>query len=102
MNGQAVTVIRPRRGWARLNLGDLWAWRELLGFLVWRNVTVRYKQTVVGVAWALLQPLVPMVIFSLVFGKLAKMPSDGAPYPLFAFCGLLPWQLFAAALTDSA
>ena len=84
-----------------LRLADLWAYRELLGFLVWRDVAVRYKQTALGVAWAVIQPFFTMVIFSVFFGALAKMPSDGVPYPVFAYCGLLPWQLFAQALNDS-
>ena len=94
-------VIQPSRGWVSLQLDELWAYRELLGFLVWRDISVRYKQTVLGVAWAVIQPFCTMVIFSIFFGALAKMPSDGVPYPVFAFCGLLPWQLFAHALNDS-
>ena len=96
-----LTIIRPSRGWAALRWRELWEYRELLYFLVWRDVKVRYKQTVFGVAWAVLQPLVAMVIFSTFFGRLAKMPSDGIPYPVFAYCGLLPWQLFAHALNES-
>jgi lipopolysaccharide transport system permease protein len=96
-----VTVVRPRKGWVALDLQDLWHYRELLYFLVWRNIKVRYKQTVLGAFWALLQPFMTMVVFSVLFGKLAKMPSDGLPYPLFAYCGLLPWQLFSYAMTES-
>ena len=92
------TFIEPPRGLAALPLGELWAYRELLYFLVWRDVKVRYKQTAIGAAWAVIQPLTTMVIFSLIFGGLAGIPSDGAPYPLFAFAALLPWQLFANAL----
>src|SRR5208283_3262426 len=79
-----------------------WHYRELLYFLVWRDVKVRYKQTVLGAAWAVIQPVMTMVVFSIFFGRLAKVPSDGIPYPVFAFTALLPWQLFAFALTDSS
>ncbi|MCB7128034.1 MAG: ABC transporter permease [Candidatus Brocadiales bacterium] len=96
-----LTVIRPSRGWVALNLRELWERRELLYFLVWRDVKVRYKQTVIGVAWAILQPFLMMIVFSVFFGRLAKVPSDGIPYPIFAYCALLPWQLFANALTES-
>jgi lipopolysaccharide transport system permease protein len=82
-------------------LKDLWEYRELLYFLVWRDVKVRYKQTVLGAAWAIIQPFFTMVVFSIFFGRLAKIPSDGIPYPIFAYCALLPWQLFAHALTES-
>ena len=94
-------IIRPSRGWVPLKLADLWAYRELLYFLIWRDVKVRYKQTVLGAAWAIIQPFFTMVVFSVVFGRLAKIPSDGLPYPVFAYCALLPWQLFAHALTES-
>jgi lipopolysaccharide transport system permease protein len=97
-----VLVIRPSRGWLKLNLGELWNYRELLYFLVWRDVKVRYKQTALGAAWAILQPFMTMVVFSVFFGRLAKMPSDGVPYPVFAFTALLPWQLFANALAESS
>jgi lipopolysaccharide transport system permease protein len=80
----------------------MWAYRELLFFLTWRDVKVRYKQTALGAAWAILQPTLTMIVFSLVFGRLAKMPSDGIPYPLFALSGLIPWQLFSYALTQSS
>jgi len=96
-----VVLIRPSRGWAPLKLRDLWDYRELLYFLIWRNVKVRYKQTALGAAWAIIQPFFTMVIFTIVFGKLAKIPSDGIPYPIFAYCALLPWQLFSHALTES-
>lgn len=85
-----------------LDLAELWEYRELLHLFVWRELKVRYKQTVLGVAWAILQPLMMMTIFSVVFGRLAKMPSDGLPYPVFAYCALLPWQLFAFAMTESS
>src|SRR5665213_2863035 len=96
-----VTIIRPTKGWAALHLLDLWIYRDLLYFFVWRDVKVRYKQTILGVAWGVLQPLMTMIIFSLVFGRFAKIPSEGVPYPIFAFCGLLPWQLFAFAVGES-
>lgn len=97
-----VLLIRPARGWLRLNLPELWEYRELLYFLVWRDIKVRYKQTALGAAWAVLQPLLTMAVFSVFFGRLAKVPSDGVPYPVFAYTALLPWQLFAYALTESA
>ncbi len=95
-----VLILRPSSGFLRLNLRDLWEYRELLYFLVWRDVKVRYKQTALG-AWAILQPVMTMLVFSVFFGRLAKVPSDGIPYPVFAFTALLPWQLFAYALTES-
>src|SRR5215813_11531783 len=97
-----VLVIRPSKGFLRLNLGEVWRYRELLGFLVWRDIKVRYKQTALGAAWAILQPVMTMLVFSIFFGRLAKVPSDGVPYPVFAFTALLPWQLFAFALTESS
>ena len=97
----AITFIAPPRLWGRLDLAELWSYRELLYFLVWRDLKVRYKQTVLGAAWAVLQPLAAMIIFSIFFGRLAKLPSDGVPYPLFAYCGLLPWQMFANAVSES-
>ena len=103
---QASTVpiidIGPSRGWAHLRLRELWEYRELLFFLTWRDVKVRYTQAALGVAWAVIQPLVTMIIFSVIFGRLAKLPSDGIPYPLFSYAALLPWQLFAGALTRSS
>src|SRR3989440_1950773 len=95
-------IIRPARGWASLGLKEVWAYRELLYFLTWRDIKVRYKQTVLGAAWAIIQPFFIMVVFSLFFGKLAGVPSDGIPYPVFTFCALLPWQLFAQALNESS
>jgi len=97
-----VISIRPSRGWISLNLRELWAYRELLYFLSWRTIKVRYKQTVLGASWAILQPLFTMVIFSLFFGRLAKMPSDGLPYPIFSYAALVPWQFFANGLSGSA
>jgi lipopolysaccharide transport system permease protein len=97
-----VHVIAPASGWVPIRLRELWEYRELLYFLVWREVKIRYKQTALGVAWAVIQPLFTMVVFSLIFGRLAKMPSDGIAYPVFVYCALLPWQLFAFALGESS
>src|SRR5512135_780519 len=97
-----VTVIRPSRGLISLKLGELWDYRELLYFLTWRDIKVRYKQTVLGAAWAVLQPLLTMVVFSIIFGLLAHLPSDDVPYPIFTYTALIPWQLFAFALTQSS
>lgn len=97
-----VFRIEPAQAWTAIGLRELWQYRELLYFLTWRDVKVRYKQTVLGAAWAIIQPLFMMVVFSLFFGRLAKVPSDGIPYPVFTFCALLPWQLFAHALTESS
>lgn len=88
-------VIRPRKGWIGIDWAELVRYRELLYFLVWRDVKVRYKQTVLGAAWAILQPVFSMVIFSIIFGKFAKIPSDGLPYPIFVYAGLLPWTFFS-------
>jgi len=98
----AITIIRPSRGWISLNLREVWAYRELLYFLTWRDVKVRYKQTVLGAAWAILQPLFTMVVFSLFFGKLARIPSDDIPYPIFSYAALVPWQFFANGLNQSS
>jgi lipopolysaccharide transport system permease protein len=95
-------IIQPSRGWISLGLDDIWAYRELLYFLVWRDVKVRYKQTVLGVAWAILQPLLTMVVFTVFFGRLANVGSEGLPYPLFSFAGLLPWSLFSLGLSQSS
>jgi lipopolysaccharide transport system permease protein len=100
--GQPRIRIRPSQGWTALNLRDLWSYRELLYFLALRDIKLRYKQTLLGVAWAIIQPLFTMLIFSLFFGKLAGMPSDGIPYPLFAYAGLLPWTLLANAVAQSS
>jgi lipopolysaccharide transport system permease protein len=102
MASSPVLVLEPTAGLVRLNLRDVWTYRELLYFLAWRDVKVRYKQTVLGATWAILQPVMTMVVFSIFFGRFAKMPSDGVPYPVFAFAALLPWQLFAYALSESA
>jgi lipopolysaccharide transport system permease protein len=97
-----VTVIRPPKGWIPINLRELWAYRELAYFFTWRDLKVRYRQTVLGFAWAVIQPLFMMVVFSLFFGTLAKLPSDGIPYPLFSYAALLPWTLFSASMTRSS
>lgn len=97
-----VVVLRPRRGWAGLGLSDLWEFRELLWVLAGRDVKVRYKQTVLGAAWAVIQPIAVMVIFSIFFGRLAGIPSDGVPYPIFAFAALVPWTYFAHALSGAS
>ncbi len=97
-----VTKIRPSRGWVSLKLDELWEYRELLYFLVWRDVKVRYKQTVLGAAWAILQPFMTMVVFSLFFGKLGRIPSEGLPYPIFSFAALVPWTFFATGLGQGA
>jgi lipopolysaccharide transport system permease protein len=96
------TVIRPARGVFHLDFGELWAYRELWAFLIWRDIKVRYKQTAIGGAWALLQPLTAMLIFTVVFGRFAKIPSNGVAYPVFVYAGLLPWQYFASSLTGSS
>ncbi len=93
--------ITPPKGWFEINLREVWASRELLYFFVWRDLKVRYKQTAIGVGWVVIQPLLTMMVFSFFFGRLAKMPSGGLPYPLFYYCALLPWTYFASALTAS-
>jgi lipopolysaccharide transport system permease protein len=98
---RSVTIVRPAQGWQLLNLGELWRYRELLYFLTWRDVKVRYKQTVLGAAWAILQPALMMVVFTIFFGRLAKVPTGGIPYPLFAYAGLLPWTFFATAIANA-
>src|SRR6185503_14442663 len=97
-----VVVIKPSKGWVSLNLRTLWEYRELLYFLTWRDIKVRYKQTVLGASWAILQPMATMLIFSLFFGRLVKVPSDGVPYPLFSFAALVPWTFFANGLNQSS
>lgn len=94
--------IEPSKGWVSLNLRELWTYRELLYFLTWRDIKVRYKQTVLGAAWAIIQPFFTMLIFALFFGRLAKMPSDGIPYPVFAYVALVPWMFFANGLTQGS
>lgn len=97
-----VVRIKPSLGWVSLRLAELWQYRELLYFLVWRDIKVRYKQTALGAAWAIIQPFLTMVVFSLFFGKLGKMPSDGIPYPIFAFAALVPWTFFANGLSQAS
>jgi lipopolysaccharide transport system permease protein len=97
-----LLVIAPSRRWVALDLGDIWSYRELLYFLAWRDVKVRYKQTALGVGWAVLQPFLTMVIFTIVFGRVAHVPSDGHPYALFALAGVLPWTFLANAITNSS
>ena len=97
-----LRVIEPQSGWTAIGWRELWDYRELLGFLVWRDVKVRYKQTVLGAAWAILQPLTTMGVFAVLFGRWTQMPSDGVPYPLFAFAALLPWTFFANAVSGGA
>jgi lipopolysaccharide transport system permease protein len=97
-----VEIIEPAGRWPRLRLDELWEYRDLLFFLVWREIKVRYKQAFLGVAWAVIQPLLTTLIFTVIFSVMADLGSDGKPYPLFSFCGLLPWQLFAFALSESA
>ncbi len=96
-----LIVIEPKKGWIPLNLRDIWQYRDLLYILTMRDIKVRYKQTLLGAAWAIIQPLFAMLIFTIFFGKLAQMPSDGIPYPLFAYAGLLPWTFFSNAVTNS-
>ncbi len=94
-------ILRPTRGLASLNLGDLWVYRELIYFLTWRDLKVRYKQTALGALWAILQPVVQMVVFTLLFTRVAKVATDGIPYPIFSFTALLPWGLFSKAIGDA-
>lgn len=97
-----VIEIEPSRGWEALDLRGVWEYRELVWFLIWRDIKVRYKQASLGIAWAVIQPVMTMLVFTLIFGRLAQLPSDGFPYPVFTFTALLPWQLFSGALTGSA
>lgn len=97
-----VIIVKSSKGWISLKLKELWEYRELLYFLTWRDIKVRYKQTVLGAAWAIIQPFFTMVVFSLFFGKLAKVPSDGIPYPIFAYAALVPWTFFANGLSQSS
>ena len=95
-------MIRPRSGWIGIDWREMWSHRELLGFLIWREFSVRYKQTVLGSAWAILQPVIMMAIFSVIFGRFAKIDSEGFPYPVFVFAGLIPWTLFSQGMPQSA
>jgi lipopolysaccharide transport system permease protein len=96
-----LIVVKPSKGWISLKLKELWEYRELLYFMAWRDIRVRYKQTVLGAAWAIIQPFFTMVVFSIFFGKLAKVPSDGLPYPIFAYAALVPWTFFANGLNQA-
>lgn len=99
---QVITLIQPTKGWVSLRLKELWEYRELLYFLAWRDILVRYKQTLLGASWAIIQPFFTMVVFSLFFGNLAKVPSDGIPYPVFSYAALVPWTFFANGLAASS
>ncbi len=101
-NAAPIVTIRPLRGWSAIDFGELWKYRELLFYLTWREIKIRYKQTALGFAWAILQPFLMMVVFTLFFGNLAKVPSEGLPYPLFNYAALLPWTLFAEGITRSS
>jgi len=102
VRNMTVTRIEPSRGWVSLHLSELWEYYELFYILIWRDIKVRYKQTVIGVAWAIIQPFFTMVVFSIFFGKLAKMPSDGIPYPIFSFAALVPWTFFSNGLNKAS
>src|SRR5262245_20113860 len=101
LDGPPFEWIEPSRGWGSLKLHELWTHRELLYFLIWRDIKVRYKQTFIGAAWAVVQPFTTMILFTVVFGMFAKIPSDGLPYPVFAYTALLPWNFFSSALNRS-
>src|SRR5688572_9229300 len=95
-------VLKRRTGLAQIDLKELWRYRELLGFLAWRDITVRYKHTVIGVGWAFARPFVTMVVMTLVFGKIAKLPSDGVPYAVLTFAALVPWQFFSTGFAETS
>ncbi|GAC1419333.1 MAG: ABC transporter permease [Gemmatimonadaceae bacterium] len=97
-----LTVLQPTHGWMRIDTGELWRYRDLLYFLTWREISIRYKQTLLGFAWAVIQPFMTMVVFTVFLGKFAKVPSDNIPYPVFSYLGILPWTYFANALTRSS
>src|SRR5690606_31268042 len=97
-----VVHIRATSGWAPVSLSELWHYREVIYFLAWRDVKARYKQTIFGASWAIFQPLIQMVIFTVIFGKVAKLPSDGIPYPIFSFAALVPWTFFANSVTKAS
>ena len=97
-----IIIIEPSKGWRHIDIQELWHYRELLYFFTWRDIKVRYKQTAIGVLWAIIQPFLTMLVFSVFFGRLAKVPSEGIPYPIFVYTGLLPWTLFSQSLTRSA
>src|SRR5713101_7063090 len=102
IESEPTFFIRPQAGWTSPGLKELWEYRELLYFLIWRDIKVRYKQTVLGAAWAIIQPFFSMVVFSLFFGQLAKIPSDGVPYPIFSYAALVPWTFFANGLSQAS
>lgn len=95
-------TVKPVKGWYHLRLGELWEFRELMFFLVWRDISVKYKQTALGIIWAIIQPLMAMVVFSVIFGKLAKLDSEGFPYEIFSYIGILPWQLFSSGVSNAS
>ena len=95
-------TVKPVKGWYQLRLGELWEFRELMFFLVWRDISVKYKQTALGIIWAIIQPLMAMVVFSVIFGKLAKLDSEGFPYEIFSYIGILPWQLFSSGVSSAS
>lgn len=97
-----LVILRPASGWSLVNFRDLWMYRELIFFMIWRDLKVRYKQTVLGISWAVLKPFTTMIVFSIFFGKLASMPSDGIPYPIFSYSGLLVWELFSNAISNAS
>ena len=99
--GNRGTLIRPRSGWAFINVGELWRYRELLFFLTWRDVKIRYKQSLLGIAWAVIQPTLYMVVFTIIFGKMAKVPTDDIPYPLFSFSALILWNFYAVGIAQA-
>lgn len=102
VTAESIVDIYPVSGWVPINFGELWAYRELLYFFIWRDIKLRYKQTILGAGWAIIRPLMMMIVFSLVFGTLMKVPSEGVPYPLFNYAALLPWTFFAEGITRSA
>jgi lipopolysaccharide transport system permease protein len=102
MKPEPLVVITPPRGWRSLGLGELWDYRELLAVLAWRDVSVRYKQSIVGVGWVLVQPLASALLFTIIFGHFAKLPSDGIPYAVFSYCALLPWNYFSRTFSDTS
>ncbi|VAX37162.1 O-antigen export system, permease protein [hydrothermal vent metagenome] len=101
-SAQQHTRIEPQRGWIGVNVGEIWRYRDLLFLLVWRDFTSRYRQSVIGVGWALIRPMISMIVFTIVFGRMAKLPSDGIPYPIFNYTALLPWMFFSSCFTGSS
>jgi len=101
-NNKRIVRIKASSGWSPVELGELWLYREVIFFLAWRDIKVRYKQTIFGAAWAIIQPVLTMIIFTIIFGKIAKLPSDGIPYPIFAYAALVPWTFFANSVTKAS